>query len=44
MFRLDVAQRYLAHLIAGVLISVAFVIVNLLVDVIYTIIDPRVHR
>jgi hypothetical protein len=29
MFRLDVAQRYLAHLIAGVLISVAIVIVAL---------------
>jgi peptide/nickel transport system permease protein len=26
------------------LIAIAFVIVNLLVDVIYTIIDPRVHR
>ena len=26
------------------LIAIAFVIVNLLVDVVYTIIDPRVHR
>ena len=26
------------------LIAVTFVIVNLVVDVIYTIIDPRVHR
>ncbi len=26
------------------LISIAFVIVNLVVDVVYTVIDPRVHR
>jgi peptide/nickel transport system permease protein len=26
------------------LVSIAFVVVNLVVDVLYTVIDPRVHR
>jgi peptide/nickel transport system permease protein len=26
------------------LISIAFLVLNLVVDIVYTIIDPRVHR